>query len=192
MSPRERLEAALLAYGGPRELTNGINEEPDPDDRPASGRSYPLGPEHARQFILGGRAIFTLAGEPRGEGTARYTFRVSQAEPATEGPYAGRPAAFFVSLLTGPDNTSEYTYVGLLDPHTGNVRLTAKSKYREDSTPVLAFRWFMRRVWAGRSVLPGTLYHCGRCARCGRLLTVPSSIESGYGPECLARLSAGA
>jgi hypothetical protein len=27
-------------------------------------------------------------------------------------------------------------------------------------------------------------HHEGKCGRCGRLLTVPSSIESGIGPEC--------
>ena len=187
MSPRERLHAALVAYGGPAELTHGINEEPDPADRPAAGASHPLAPEHARQFLIGGRAIFTLQGQTG----QRYTFRISKGEEQTSGPYAGRPAAYFVSLLTGPDNTSEYTYVGLLDVATGAVRLTAKSKYKADSMPVRVLGWFLPRIWSGRSVEPGQVFHCGRCARCGRLLTVPSSIVSGYGPECSARMAAG-
>jgi len=27
-----------------------------------------------------------------------------------------------------------------------------------------------------------------RCGRCGRVLTVPESVESGFGPECIGRL----
>jgi predicted metal-dependent hydrolase len=35
------------------------------------------------------------------------------------------------------------------------------------------------------SLCPGfNVHHEGKCGRCGRLLTVPSSIESGIGPEC--------
>jgi hypothetical protein len=28
-------------------------------------------------------------------------------------------------------------------------------------------------------------WHEGKCGRCNRKLTVPSSIESGFGPECI-------
>jgi hypothetical protein len=42
---------------------------------------------------------------------------------------------------------------------------------------------------AGRreGILGATLefWHEGRCGRCGRRLTVPDSIASGYGPECV-------
>jgi hypothetical protein len=29
------------------------------------------------------------------------------------------------------------------------------------------------------------VWHEGSCARCGKKLTVPESIESGFGPECV-------
>jgi hypothetical protein len=32
------------------------------------------------------------------------------------------------------------------------------------------------------------VWHEGRCGRCGRKLTVPESIESGFGPECASIL----
>jgi hypothetical protein len=32
------------------------------------------------------------------------------------------------------------------------------------------------------------IWHEGRCGRCGRRLTVPESIESGYGPECIGKI----
>ena len=32
------------------------------------------------------------------------------------------------------------------------------------------------------------IYHDGRCGKCGRQLTVPASIETGFGPECVKML----
>ena len=33
------------------------------------------------------------------------------------------------------------------------------------------------------------LWHEGRCGKCGRVLTVPTSISTGFGPDCLRRLN---
>lgn len=35
------------------------------------------------------------------------------------------------------------------------------------------------------SLLCVEIWHEGKCGRCGRQLTVPESIESGFGPECV-------
>ena len=129
----------------------------------------------ARIFITAGRAVFTLEGRD-----ARYTYRVNRSED-------GR--AYFVSLLTGPDNTADYTYMGLLDVDTGRVRLTAKSSYTPESMPVVALRWALPILWSGSALpAPARLLHVGRCGRCGRALTVPSSIDAGIGPECATKL----
>ena len=129
----------------------------------------------ARTFITAGRAVFTLQGVD-----ARYTFKVSRSKD-------GR--ALFVSLLTGPDNTADYTYMGLLDEASARVILTAKSSYRDTSTPVIALRWALPIVWRGDTLpAPARLMHIGKCGRCGRALTVPSSIDAGIGPECATKL----
>jgi hypothetical protein len=129
--------------------------------------------------MLAGKAIFTLEGAE-----TRYTFRINRAEPSDRYPNP----AYFVALLTGPDNLQDYTYCGLLDPATGQVRPTAKSTYKTDSKPIKAFNWVMARVWREASIAPARIHHVGRCGRCGRALTVPSSIETGLGPECAAKL----
>ena len=135
-----------------------------------------------RDFILAGKAIFTVANA----GGKHYTFRVTHKEAS--GAYA---EAWFLSLLTGPDNTSDYTYVGMLSDR-GLVRLTAKSKYNEQSEPVRVARWALSIVWWGGELPEGyAINHEGRCCRCGRTLTTPSSIEAGIGPEC-AEIMAGA
>lgn len=133
----------------------------------------------AKRFITAGKAIFTLQGKE-----ARYTYRVSRSEPDAQG-----RTVLFISLLTGTDNTSDYTYLGLLEEHSGAVRLPGKSRMSATSKPVVALSWACKWIWAGRE-LPAhaRLYHMGRCGRCGRALTVPSSIETGVGPECAGRL----
>jgi hypothetical protein len=140
-------------------------------------------PTDVRKFVLGGNAVFTI--ESVGTGT-RFTYKVRASED--EGTRAGR-GVFFVSLLTGPDNAADYSYLGIIpkdDPMS--FRLTAKSCAGEQAPSVKAFSWFWRQVSAGR--LPATVgvWHEGRCGRCGRTLTVPSSIESGFGPECITHV----
>jgi hypothetical protein len=71
----------------------------------------------SKAFITAGRAVFTVS-NPAGE---RYTYRVQKSGDES------RPAAWFVSLLTGPDNRHDYTYLGMLNPADGAVRLTRAS-----------------------------------------------------------------
>ena len=134
-----------------------------------------------KRFITAGKATFTLQGI-----NSRYTYRITRSDPDLQD-----RTVLFISLLTGSDNTADYTYLGLLDEPSGQVRLTRKSRYTVDSVPVRALGWACRRLWQGRSIEPARLFHVGSCGRCGRALTVPASIESGFGPECSARMAEG-
>ncbi len=130
-----------------------------------------------REWILSGKAIFTVSND---KGT-RYTYRVTH--KAADGRF---PEAYFVSLLTGPDNTSDYSYMGMVNKQTAEVFLTRKSAYNDDSVPVKVVRWALKKIWANEAFPVGyAVCHEGYCGRCSRLLTVPSSVESGYGPECI-------
>ncbi len=134
-----------------------------------------------RTFLLAGRAIFTIS-NPQG---VRYTFKITHKEGS-----AKFPPAWFVSLLTGSDNENDYTYVGMLDCETGTVRLTAKSKYRDDTLAVKVVRWGLSLIWGNKELPEGyAIHHEGKCGRCGRLLTVPSSVDSGFGPECIKMMA---
>lgn len=141
-----------------------------------------------KDFVLAGKAVFTLkcpAGF--GEGKPHYTYRVKHKE--ADGTF---PEAWFVSLLTGPDNTRDYTYIGMLLPHSGQVQPTKKSKYTLESMPVKLINRVLYRVWADQqqAILDAgfDLHHEGRCACCGRALTTPESILTGIGPVCAAKL----
>lgn len=97
---------------------------------------------------------------------------------------------YFVGVLTGVDNQSNYSYIGMIDAETDTpiFRLTKKSKLSNDAQSVVAFRWFFAHAMTGE--LPETceFYHAGKCCRCGRKLTVPESITDGVGPECKGKI----
>ncbi len=134
-----------------------------------------------KDFLLAGRAVFTVA-NPKGE---RYTFRVSKKEPV-EGSGYTRPT-YFISLLTGSDNENDFTYMGILV--NGRVVVTKASKFTVSSIPVQVAEWVCRLMLADRTVPAGYfLGHEGKCGRCGRTLTVPSSLITGLGPDCAAKM----
>lgn len=129
----------------------------------------------ALEFMLAGDAYFTL----RSQATqTRYTYHVRKSED-------GR--VHFVSFLTGPENTHNYTYLGVI--RNGWFELTKKSRLPGDSAPVKAFNWTLQNLRKG--IFPDRLefWHEGKCGRCGRKLTVPESIAFGIGPECRERMA---
>lgn len=127
-------------------------------------------------FVLAGNSTFTLQGR-----TTRYTYRVRK---------SGDGKVSFVSVLAGPDNESDYVYVGIIRGKA--FELTAKSRMTEKSEPVKAFAWFWTALARKSEAHLGQLafYHEGRCGRCGRKLTVPASVERGIGPECAGLMEA--
>ena len=138
----------------------------------------PLGHYLTPEFLLAGKAVFTLVGR-----NDRKTYRVKKKV------FDDGPARYFVSVLVGPENTRDYAYLGELDPVSGHVRLTTKSTRGSHDVVYRGADWachhIIRRIplQAGIELLPSN-----RCARCGRLLTVPESIKSGLGPECAGRV----
>lgn len=134
----------------------------------------------ARRFVLAGKAVVTLANTATG---GRFTFKVTRSKDGDK-----REPTYFVKVLAGPDNSSDYRYVGFVR-HEQFIHGGAKSFADKSAPSVVAFEWFTRRVLFGTSPVSDKLavYHEGRCGRCGRRLTVPESIESGLGPECAGK-----
>lgn len=135
--------------------------------------------EQAHSFALAGNAILTLQSTKTG---THFTFKVvkADAEKSALKGYSNDGDTYFVKILTeGSADEGTFTYLGMIKG--GQFRLTRASRVTMDSPCVKAFSWF----W-GLGTLPETLVirHEGRCGRCGRTLTEPVSIDSGYGPEC--------
>lgn len=126
------------------------------------------------EFFLGGRALFTVS-----NGSEHRTFKITSKELED-----GR-TLYFAALLTGPDNESSYTYMGMFNPKQAKVFPTRKSTFSADSQPMKIINWSLQMI-RGEKELPAgySIRHEGKCCRCGRTLTDPVSIELGIGPTC--------
>lgn len=133
-----------------------------------------------RDFLFAGNARFTLRSLKTG---VRFTYRVRVRKADVT---AGlTDPTYFIETLRGPDNDRDYLYLGVLR-QPGTLFLTPASRQGRASASFKAIVWALDAMRGGRDVLGKTLeiWHEGRCGRCGRVLTVPESIASGYGPEC--------
>lgn len=124
------------------------------------------------EFIRGGNATITLVSQRTQK---RYTFRIRK--PNDNAP-------FFVSIMYGSDNETSYAYAGILT-NDNCLKLTQKSKFGVSDIRVQAFSYFLQCLRRGEINPELEVWHEGRCGRCNRKLTVPESIASGFGPECV-------
>lgn len=131
--------------------------------------------EHIRKLLEAGNCTLTLKSNVTQK---HYTYRIRRAKNKENCPI------YFVSLLTGCDNESSYSYIGIYSSETKAFRLTDKSKMNPDSIPVKAFMFLLKNL--NNEEIPDSLsiYHEGRCAKCNRKLTTPESIRTGFGPVC--------
>lgn len=142
--------------------------------------------QHAigKDFILAGRAIFTVV-SITGE---RYTFKVTRKDSTN--PRFPAPS-YFAAVMTGSanDSDSSYDYVGIVQAGAGTVKATRNSKITPDDVRAKVLNFALSVAWGARALPAGyKIHHEGRCGRCGRLLTVPESIVTGFGPECSERM----
>lgn len=136
--------------------------------------------------MTAGRATITLVSTATG---ARYTYRLETMPKGS--PERFGPAARVVLLLTGPNNASDYTRVGHLRTCPGGLvfRPVKGSRMHHDAPPLAAMSWAVRVLQRGGAMPVGLeAYHDGTCCRCRRILTVPSSVSTGVGPECSSKL----
>jgi hypothetical protein len=133
-------------------------------------------PAAARAFMLGGNATITLVSLKTG---ARFTYKIKAGiNPDDE--------IFFVSLLGGPDNEADFRYLGRISRGTfwAGRKTPRPGDVGPDAPSTKAFSYVWEHLAADR--MPGVeIWHEGRCGRCNRKLTVPASIKSGFGPECV-------
>lgn len=127
-------------------------------------------------FALAGNATFTLQGTK-----SRFTYRVAVCKDD--------PALWFVSVLTGADNETNYSYLGTIRAEEAGRRYRhgRKARIAETAPSAVAFDWFWRKLAGRKPLAPMTFWHEGRCGKCNRKLTVPESLIRGIGPECAAK-----
>lgn len=127
----------------------------------------------------GKRFVFTIKSP-----TKHFTFKVTAKEDIRA---AGK--VLFLSVLTGPDNDSAYSYIGILR-QDGSIVPTKNSKVDMDAQSVQSLRWMMKHLRAGTlgEHAGYQFLHSGKCCVCGRTLTTPESVSKGVGPTCAQHL----
>jgi hypothetical protein len=134
--------------------------------------------EFHKQAIFAGKAVITVQTKKSGK---RFTYRIKEIKENGNG-----VGTFWVYLLTGPNNDSDYTYIGTIFDKSRFV-LTRKSKVGSDAESVQVISWVVRNL--SRLDSNVDIYHSGCCLRCGRTLTTPESVTSGIGPECIKMIN---
>lgn len=125
----------------------------------------------ALDFILAGNATVTFLNT---QSQNRFTFKVTKPKDKD---------VHFVSVLTEPDT---YTFLGSI--FTGNFKSSKKSTIQESAQSFQVFKFVFNKLKTKNLPEVIEIYHEGKCGRCGRQLTVPESIVSGFGPECVKKV----
>lgn len=146
-----------------------------------------LSPTQAYYYVALGHGTFTLVGLQ-----TRYTFKLTQKENET-----GDRSPIFVSLLTGPQNETDYHYIGFIPARKQGsdgigiapMQLVAGRKGNPNHPAFIALNWWLNAYRLDNPKIEMVeFWHEGTCGHCGRKLTTPESIERGIGPKCAERL----
>ena len=125
-------------------------------------------------FLFAGNATFTIVSVATKK---RFTYNVKA--------HKTKANIHFVSLLQGSDNESAYGFLGTIFDRK-DWRHSKKSKVGAELPSAKGFPILLNMMLTNSKKFDEQVefWHEGLCCRCGRKLTVPSSIQSGIGPEC--------
>lgn len=133
--------------------------------------SKKLNNSYAIKFIFAGNSTVTFLNS---ETENRFTYRIKKAKDSD---------LFFVSVLTGPE---QYSYIGTV--FNGIYKHGKKSNFTGAQSEKV-FSYVISKLITESLPECIEVWHEGKCGKCNRPLTVPSSIETGIGPECFKSLS---
>lgn len=145
-------------------------------------------PDDMLNYILSGNGTFTLQSSIT---ETSFTYQADTPALDPNRPRAKTPV--FIRLLTGPNNESDFQYMGTIWKGPGivpDLTLTAKSRFTSDALSVKAIRWLLSRIRDAKPTDALNFFHEGVCCCCGRKLTTPESIQRGIGPVCYSRRAA--
>jgi len=132
-----------------------------------------------RSYITAGKAIVTILNTTT-EG--RHTYKI--VAPGKTAQERSDAEICFVSVLTGPENTNDYTYIGVLVRSIGRFVTTKGSRLSVNDVRVKGIAWLTRNLNDLSRFENVEIRHHNHCGACSRLLTVPESIDTGLGPVC--------
>lgn len=140
--------------------------------------SHKLKPEAVETALTAGHAILTFVSTETGD---YFTYQVTKAEDEE---------LWFVKVLTSGDNQAGYSYLGVMFYKDGKLSYnsTSGSKISADALSNIVFDWVVKKLDRLDLLVKMEISHAGYCLRCGKLLTTPESIESGFGPYCRSKV----
>jgi hypothetical protein len=166
------------------------HDDDEYDDAPETQRGRMHDPAFIKTCLFGGdgksRVTITLVSQVTG---SSLTYKIERGKDKK----TGEPIdLYFVSLLTGPNNETDFKYFGFVNRKKSEWvhGKPDKTQITPDAPGARAWRWFYHQVILMRQTTDEAkleVWHEGRCSKCGRKLTVAESIERGIGPECWAR-----
>jgi len=119
-------------------------------------------------FMLAGNAVFTVTNATTGN---HFTFKVKRG-------YADRNPTWYVKVKS---KSPKWVHLGTISGFKFRPNEIMKEKRNIEVT---AFAWLFKQRRQLARFPTVKIYHEGGCARCGRTLTLPESIECGFGKTC--------
>lgn len=135
--------------------------------------NFQLDLSNISNYIYGGNATFTVQSAKTG---TRFTYKIQKSEDGK---------VFFVSVLTGTDNTKDYTHMGLIN-QDGVLFKTKKSSISQDAPSFRALAWVLNQIKQNKWHVDLEIWASNKCCRCGRKLTSEWA-KMGIGPECSSK-----
>jgi hypothetical protein len=133
-----------------------------------------INPNHFAIAALAGKAQLTITNPATGQWIK---IKMKRRKDRT----TGQPSnCYFMSLALLGDGEIGYRYVGAFFSDTNRFKRAANISDRE----IQITDWLVRALANPASLRNTEIQHAGACCKCGRKLTHPESIESGFGPEC--------
>jgi hypothetical protein len=110
----------------------------------------------------------------------RFTYKVQAKKDKT---------VFFVSQLRGPNNETDYRYIGVLSDDGKHFHHSHASRVTPEAQSFRVFAWFVDKLARDELHPDLEVWATDRCCACGRTLSDPESIadaarNGGFGPEC--------
>jgi hypothetical protein len=124
----------------------------------------------ALSYILAGKALFTIENK---ETQSRYTYKIIVDKK--------RNSIYHIGVMYKYD---KFMYVGMLSTYNNKIYPAISNKAKS----YIVINWLYANL--KQNLLPEqiNIYHHSKCGKCGRTLTLPSSILDGIGEECKRQL----
>jgi hypothetical protein len=112
------------------------------------------------------------------------TYETIRLKLGKSGHFSGKLVAEY---LSGPDNDADYIGFGHVDEN-GSFRVWSRFVNLRGSDKELAVKAVIGDPEGRADAAEAYARRSGNCSRCGRTLTVPASLNRGYGPECAKKI----